>query len=134
MLQSEDVFAYVFQKHAGEYASGIPAWSGVAQAPHKCLSFGARLFKRKNVGIIAMLLLIIIILMRVMRIDAVTVAVAGTAMVVAVVVSVAIVLFMIIFVAMATAAVAMIIIVIWTIIGVRSTFLVGALANSVYLR
>ena len=32
MLQSEDVLASAFQKHVGEYASGITAWSVVAQA------------------------------------------------------------------------------------------------------
>ena len=47
MLQSEDVLASAFQKHVGEYASGIPAWSVVAQAKRQ--PFGASLPKRQHV-------------------------------------------------------------------------------------
>ena len=47
MLQSEDVLASVFQKHVGEYASGILAWSVFAQAQHQ--PFGASLPKRQHV-------------------------------------------------------------------------------------
>ena len=46
MLLCEGVLASASQKHMGEYASGIPAWSVFAQAQHQ--PFGASLPKTQT--------------------------------------------------------------------------------------